>query len=452
MHRILFLAVLAAGFGASSVPALAAEAHVETRAGQRLIVFNASPGRADSLSVDRDPGFTGDLYQLEDSNYGPITAGPGCFNPPRTPFAGVEEDTVRCDRNVAGIVVNLGDGNDSVTFNPLMRGPAIADAVYGGTGDDGITAGKGASVVVGGDGNDTVDAKSGDDRVAGGSGSDGLVGGDGQDVLDGGTGRDTLRAHAEPSIQESMEFGRTKYRPGERNLLLGGSGPDVLEGDNGPDSLRGGSGSDVLRAGGGPDTLLGQSGNDRLDEGDAGRGTSAFDDFGGGPVSRDSMRGGTGRDQAEYCTRFYSRSAARSHPLVIRLDGRANDGERGERDRVDTENVIGGGTTSDRIHGSKRANVISGDCIAGIRKGNNKIYGGGGNDRVVGGDGNDLLVGGSGRDRFVANGGNDRVRANDGRRDISISCGSGADKLYADGGDPAPSLCEMWFVRGRRVR
>ena len=94
------------------------EAHVETIDGVTVIVFTAAPGEKQSLVVDRDPGFTGDQYQLNDQDNN-ITPGPGCQQGVRQPFGSPEPKIVRCGSAATTIRINLGDGDDSVSFGNL---------------------------------------------------------------------------------------------------------------------------------------------------------------------------------------------------------------------------------------------------------------------------------------------------------------------------------------------
>jgi Ca2+-binding RTX toxin-like protein len=438
--RRAFAAVVAIALFAPAA-AHAAEAHVEDGPdGTRVIVFTAAAGEANSVLVDRDPGFTGDLYQLEDQN-NPVTAGPGCTNPPRTPFAGVEEDTVRCDADVQGITLSLGDGVDSVRFGDL-NGNVIVDGIQGGPGDDSLTASNGPTIVDGGEGDDTIEGRGGDDQLGGGAGDDNIVGGPGSDSVFGEDGKDFIRGYALPS---TLEIGIvTSFRAGETNVLSGGAGPDRIEGDNGPDQVAGGSGNDTIIGGGDADVLQGDAGNDTIDEGDT-SGDATGEDF-GPPIGADVIHGGAGRDTATYCTR------EGVVPMSISLDRKPNDGARGEGDNVgprgDVENVLGGGGTNDRITGNGGRNVLTGNCIGSeSRSGTNKIFGLGGNDKVVGGDARDVLNGGRGRDAFIGNGDGDVIKARDGARDRSITCdGVGVeslgDRAVVDRRDPPAYSCE----------
>ena len=58
--------------------------------------------------------------------------------------------------------------------------------------------------------------------------------------------------------------------------------------------------------------------------------------------------------------------------------------------------------------------------------------GGLGDDSLTGGDGSDTLTGDAGSDTIDGGAGNDSLDTSDGGVDASISCGDGADKLFAD--------------------
>jgi Ca2+-binding RTX toxin-like protein len=277
----------------------AAEAHVETNPdGTRAIVFTGAGGEANSVLVDRDPGFTGDLYQLEDQD-NPVTPGSGCTQKLREPFNSPEPKIVRCETGgVTTIRVSLADGTDSVRFGNL-NGNVITDVVDGGEGDDRIGGSNGPSIVTGGGGIDNIDTRGGDDQIGGGDGDDEIVGGPGSDTVAGDGGSDLIRGYAVPG---TLEIGVvTRFRGGEINVLSGGAGNDTLEGDNGPDQLSGEDGNDKLHGGGGGDVLSGGAGNDTLEEGDTDG--AADGESVGAPIAADVVHGGKGKDTATYCTR-----------------------------------------------------------------------------------------------------------------------------------------------------
>lgn len=96
--------------------------------------------------------------------------------------------------DVKAIVVNAGDGNDSVAMS--HRHPrsvlAIPGKLNGGNGNDALLGGLGNDALLGGPGNDRLDGNLGNDTLHGGAGNDWLVGGRGDDKLFGDAGNDKL--------------------------------------------------------------------------------------------------------------------------------------------------------------------------------------------------------------------------------------------------------------------
>ncbi len=116
---------------------------------------------------------------------------------------------------VKSILVNAGDGNDSVSVAGGWKyHVVIPSRINGQNGNDSLT---------GGDANDTIRGGAGDDLINGGAGNDSLYGEDGVDRITGDTGAD---------------------------LLDGGYGNDRLYADDGAgqDTLRGGGSKDATPA------------------------------------------------------------------------------------------------------------------------------------------------------------------------------------------------------------
>jgi hypothetical protein len=226
--------------------------------------------------------------------------------------------------------------------------------------------------------------------------------------------------------------------------LDGGAGHDRVVG---PDAIGalfvGGVGDDQLTGGASPDRFE----SHRRD----GRDTMA----GGGPLPLVDADYVPGHDEVSY---------SRSRSVSVRLDGRPNDGERGEHDNVlDIEGVWTGGG-DDVVVGSPADETMFGGA------GRDLLSGGGGADRLVGGDrlsprrdipigsadrleggagpdvvdgqgGRDLLIGGSGRDQLDGGRGRDRIRSGDPDRDW-VLCGRGLDRLAASASDVLMRGCE----------
>ncbi|MFI7602333.1 calcium-binding protein [Actinoplanes sp. NPDC049681] len=232
---------------------------------------------------------------------------------------------------------------------------------------------------------------------------------------------------------------------------LGGSGNDTITGGSVRDSrLDGGAGNDKVYGGGGNDDLYGGSGNDRLNGG------ADADELDGG-TGADLLQGGAGSDHAIYWTRTRGVNAD--------LDGKADDGERGEKDTIatDVENLWGG-FGNDTLTGNEQSNYIDGgggkdlirggagnDLIGAEGSLGNTIYGQAGDDYINAGDGNDMVWGGAGADFIYGESGNDKVygeagkdvvEGDEGNDDLRggpdddwLTGGAGNDKLFGEAGD-----------------
>ncbi len=423
-----------------------------------------------------------------------ITAGSGC--------APVDVANVQC--TLAGtttVDANLGDEDDHLTALTfpiviIAQGGPGADRLLGGFGDDQLSGGGGndtfddgccidtnpplnddiydggpdtdtmiyasasASVTVTLDdvANDGLDAeqdnvKANVENVTGGSGSDLLTGDDDANVLNAGGGNDNTLNGKGGNDTLTVAFSAT-------GTLSGGDGADRLIDDSStPGSvLNGGAGADELSNSGLADTLNGDDGNDTLMTSGAGNLFGGADDDvlvdwqNQGP---NVLSGGPGDDTVDY--------SDHGGPLVVRLDGLANDGNTSffgsEGDNVDVENIIGtfGGDT---LVGDAKDNLFDGgaggDTIAGAAGQDTVDYSarsanlsvtedghandGDGTDGVLttsrdnvsedieiieGGSGNDGLVGGSGTNDLRGNDGNDVLDG--GRGPDSLRGGAGTD-------------------------
>jgi Ca2+-binding RTX toxin-like protein len=179
--------------------------------------------------------------------------------------------------------------------------------------------------------------------------------------------------------------------------LIGGPGDELLEGGNDDDVIDGGEGNDQLDDGGGEFEIADGGGNDLL-------------------------VGGPGEDFAPY---FRGDVA-----VTITLDGLANDGQAGEADNVQVENVSSG-EGNDILVGDGSPNELTGgdggDLVRGLA-GNDDLIGDGftgamlarGGPPIIGGD--DTLDGGAGRD--------------------GLDCGPGFDLALRAPGDDVDGSCE----------
>ncbi|HEX2127837.1 MAG TPA: hypothetical protein VHF58_01320, partial [Solirubrobacterales bacterium] len=199
--------------------------------------------------------------------------------------------------------------------------------------------------------------------------------------------------------------GSKTIHAGPGDQFVGGAlSDDVLRGEDGDDTIHDGSGFGccILLRGGGGGIPTGPAGNDVLD-------------------------GGPGRDGTSY---------SRTAPLTITLDGLPNDGEAGEADNVQVEDVFTG-DGDDVVIGNDAANALGGGA------GNDRLVGSGGDDELFGDFGTTLLVdsiasrkGGPISDAH----GNDTLDGGAGRD--GLDCGRGIDVALRRPGDAVHINCE----------
>jgi Ca2+-binding RTX toxin-like protein len=252
--------------------------------------------------------------------------------------------------------------------------------------------------------------------------------------------------------------------------VAGGPGNDTLTGSAGHDDLAGGPGADEIHGGRAGDTLRGGADDDRL------FGDSGGDELAGGP-GRDELRGGAGTfDSVTYTVR------AKDPPVKVTLDGRANDGARGELDAVgpDVEavsvtanrggnTIVGNSAANDlELDGTGRGDTVRGGAGDDSLNGAGTIHGGPGGDdieadgpgRFYGGPGDDQLgkpdiynLGDRAHARMYGGPGADDISAADWYwpsddegvlspfRDV-VACGPGRDRAEVDGRDVVRGGCE----------
>ncbi len=203
------------------------------------------------------------------------------------------------------IVVDAGDGNDTVIIAAKIKKPA---ELHGSNGDDNLTGGSGNDSIFGGDGVDSLIGGKGNDSIVGGNGDgvlagDVIDGGDGNDSLTGGPQNDQIFGGAgDDSIvggdgDDELRGDDAGAKRGGKDTIDGGAGDDSIIGGKGNDSLTGGDGNDVIEGGDGNDTIVGGADFDLAFAGpdDAGAGDADVDSLYGGN-GNDSMVGGWGND------------------------------------------------------------------------------------------------------------------------------------------------------------
>jgi hypothetical protein len=316
-----------------------------------------------------------------------LDAGAGCIKYPLSSHA-------QCDpAGVERAVVELGDGDDEYLSGRF----ALPTRVDGGAGDDTLYDNDGVEEFYGGEGDDLLFMDIGPD-----GGADVLWGGPGYDRASYGQSRGDGRG-LRLSIDDVADDGVAGEGDNihtDIEALNGGDGDDVLIGTPGDNELDGRTGDDKLYGLGGDDLLLG--GNE----------------INAGGADTDLLAGGDGFDIVDYSEHW--------DPVVVSLDGVANDGPAGEKDHVgaDVEGAIGG-------YGD---DVLIGNSADGVLAGLE------GDDRIVDSGGEDLLDGGEG---------DDEIEAADGARD-DVLCGDDTDRAWRDAGDNV-EFCELVTTGPRSI-
>ena len=192
------------------------------------------------------------------------------------------------------------------------------DLVLGGAGDDTLHFGKGATVDGGADDDrlrpESVNCPPLASTVRGGTGVDTA---DLRDLYQVTVSLDDVANDADDDVDD--------YRSDIENLTAGDSDMTLI-GSAGPNVLTGGEGDDLLDGRGGADTIV----------------------------------GGDGYDLADY--------SPRTAPVSLTLDGVANDGEAGEQDSLDVEDLRGG-AGADTLLGDDEENYLDGGPGADVMRG-----------------------------------------------------------------------------------
>lgn len=203
------------------------------------------------------------------------------------------------------------------------------------------------------------------------------------------------------------------------------------------DDLHGGAGNDRLDAADGDDVLDGGEGDDYLD--------GAIGESPCGTNGADLLDGGPGTDLVSYAQCYNGATGT--------LDGEADDGVAGERDRIVAVENLEGGYGGDHFVGDGGPNVLDGGaCGASSGCPGDVLDGAGGADELVGGglisSDPDVLDGGQGPDRLVDRFGPGDVRGGPGD-DLLVApeySGPGSERLA--GGDGADQLDLSGFSHG----
>lgn len=370
----------------------------------------------------------------------------------------------------AGVTVDVGGGNNSVTFNSIEDAAGPTVTVLAGDGLDSLRASAVSRAVSlsGGGGNDTLAGGSGADTLDGGEGDDTISGGQGDDQIFGGNGTNTLYESADTSFSvgnstTSGGLGSDNFSDIALAILVGGAGHNTISADGfggqttingggGNDNLTGSSQEDVITGGLGDDTIDGGGSDDTLIEtgnfnfllgastmtglgsdsltriefavltGGSGNNTLDASGFGGtvtlfGGAGNDILKGGDGDDSVSGDA---GNDTLSGNGGTNTLNGGSEIDQVFEMGNVDftlegtvlTAQLTSGLSTDDLI-AIETAKLVGGDdnnrLNASMFSGKTTLQGGNGADTLIGGSNADSLEGGNGDDVLTGGLGNDKL-------------------------------------------
>lgn len=197
---------------------------------------------------------------------------------------------------------------------------------------------------------------------------------------------------------------------------FGGDGDDFLVGGSGADYLNGGTGTDFLEGRGGDDHLRGSTGGD-------------YYLFNTGALGTDTISEDPEEDHD------WLDFSGLSTGITVNLGTTAVQTVIPNNLSLKLSSWLG----IERVEGSDRADVITGNLLANTlngNDGNDSLLGVAGSDVISGGNGHDTLRGGSGNDGLSGNAGNDDLYGDAGNDvlvpftgDNFVSDGSGNDRV-----------------------
>jgi Ca2+-binding RTX toxin-like protein len=372
----------------------------------------------------------------------------------------------------AEVVVESGAGNDTVDAEPLVAANYKSLVVNGGDGNDSITGGADSDVLNGELGSDDLVGFKGGDTVSGSDGNDTMTwnNGDGSDVNNGEAGLDESVVNGSTtegdvfSFQPEGALSRVLFKrlnlgpfsvnlDAERLTLNGGGGedrmaPDVaastglaartaltLNGGEANDDLTGGDGDDVVTGGAGDDHIVGFKGGDTVaggegddvmvwnngDGSDHDAGQAGFDraEVNGAPAAGDVFNLAPEGSNAKFERTNFG-------PFSVTLDNPANPAE------------VDGGTESIAVNGGGGSDLFS--VLSGLGRLLVASDGGAGNDVLLGSEEADSFFGGSGEDSLLPGDGSDLADGQEGNdslvtRDKTgdlVRGGAGRDSAVTD--------------------
>ena len=202
----------------------------------------------------------------------------------------------------------------------------------------------------------------------------GFLGSGGDDYFDGGAGEDQMWGYNGNDTLYLGAGNEGAYGGNGRDKVWGGAGNDAVFGQNGDDTVWGGTEHDWVAGGSGHDQLLGDDGNL----------TYGGNDTMEGDAGNDTMWGEAGHDLMYGDIGLTNGTSKPYNP--DRNDQSMNGAEYYNRNALDNNDLMWGGSGNDAMYG---------------QEGNDTLYGEVGDDYLDGGVSADTMSGGSGNDSYV---------------------------------------------------
>ena len=310
---------------------------------------------------------------------------------------------------VESVVVNAGDGNDTITAgNGLATLTQLT--IDGGAGNDTITGGDGNDKLIGGDGNDFVAGGRGNDVAQLGEGDDTFVWnpGDGSDTVEGQGGVDTMLfngANIAEKVDVSANGNRVLFTRDIAGITMDLNGVETVD----------------FNALGGADHI-------------------AVNDLSGTGVKQVNLNlagsNGSGDDAADdvavHGSGMGDQITVQNSGTTITVDGTP---------ASVTMTGVEGSNDALTVSGDAGDDVISAATLAADAvhltldggAGNDSISGGRGADLLAGGDGNDVVTGGAGNDVASLGNGDDVFVWNPGDASDTVEGQAGNDMMRFNG-------------------
>jgi Ca2+-binding RTX toxin-like protein len=320
-------------------------------------------------------------------------------------FGGTGNDQVFVGGIVTGVVTMAGSLATSAT---LMRDGVLAATLAGVEALQLALSGSGNDRLLGGTGNDTFSTSLGADSVFSGAGDDYVsaqLDAGGVDLLDLGAGTGDVAGLGVSGLTGGVQ---AVLQPmgAETLVRVGGALAAVLRG---VEALRlsAGSGDDTVGGGAGADTAALGAGANRAAMGGGDDQVSVQIDAG-----VDTLAGGAGNDLLQLfgSGAAYATEVAADGTVTARLGA----------------TVVVTATGMERMSASGGSDTLTGDRL-GAGAGADTLFGGQGNDTLLGWAGDDLLYGGSEDDAVVGGLGNDTLYGETGAD--TLTGGPGADRF-----------------------